>query len=243
MLIRRGGVEVVLAKPQVKTAAAAPASNSVMPAEARTVLQPELVSSEIRPATDHAVLRDAVGQPTSQAGPQTASQTPQAMTAPASPLPQQSAASSAAVQQLQPIDVPVRDQSWGDQLGDRVLMAAAGKTQTAEIRLSPAEMGPVRIQVSVDDGNASLSFQVHHAVTRDAIEQALPRLRELLADSGITLSQTSVGEQGSQQGNRDTGPAGGARAASDTELQTETEQQAEQAQPLYVADTLVDTFA
>ena len=150
---------------------------------------------------------------------------------------------STGLQQLVPIEVPVRDQAWGDQLGDRVLVMAGSKTQTAEIRLTPAEMGPVRVQVSVDDGNATLAFQAQHAVTRDAIEQALPRLRELLAENGITLSQTSVGEQGTQQGNRDAGSASGTGVTSDADLPPETQEQSEQARSPHVANGLVDTFA
>ena len=45
-------------------------------------------------------------------------------------------------------------------------------------------------------------FAAQHAVTRDAIEQALPRLREMLVENGLSLGQASVGEQGvAGQGN------------------------------------------
>ena len=135
----------------------------------------------------------------------------------------------------------MRDQAWGDQLGDRVLMMAGGKTQTAEIRLTPAELGPLRVQVSVDDGNASLAFQVQHAATREAIEQALPRLREILAENGITLSQTSVGEQGTQQGSRDEAPSADNRPSAAADLSAEPELESRDAPRAY--NGLVDTFA
>lgn len=101
------------------------------------------------------------------------------------------------------IDVPVRDPAWGEQLGQRLQLMANNQVQTAEIRLTPAELGPLRVQIAMDDGAASVTFQAQHALTREAIEQALPRLREMLAENGLTLSQANVGEQDVQHGSRD----------------------------------------
>ena len=101
------------------------------------------------------------------------------------------------------IDVPVRDTAWGEQLGQRQQMMASNKLQTAEIRLTPAELGPLRVQVAIEEGATTVTFQAQHAVTREAIEQALPRLREMLAENGLTLAQADVGEQGVKHGGRD----------------------------------------
>lgn len=88
---------------------------------------------------------------------------------------------------------------WNDALGDRVVWMAGNKVHNAELRLNPSELGPVRVQISIDDGQATVNFTAQHPVTRDAIEQALPRLREMLADQGLVLQGTSVGEQGTRQ--------------------------------------------
>ncbi len=97
---------------------------------------------------------------------------------------------------LPAIDMPPGADGWGEALGDRVIMMAGRRVQSADIRLNPAELGPLRVQVSVDDGTVSVSFHAQHAVTRDAIEQALPRLRDLLDDSGLALGDASVSDQG-----------------------------------------------
>lgn len=104
---------------------------------------------------------------------------------------------------LSQLATPVLDPAWGERVGDRLLMMAADKLQFAEIRLSPAELGPLRIRISIDDGAASVTFHAQHAITRDALEQAMPRLRELLADNGLTLAEGRIansGEQGVPQG-------------------------------------------
>ncbi len=96
---------------------------------------------------------------------------------------------------LESISTPVRDAAWGEMLGERVLVLTERQMKSAEIRLTPADLGPLRVQISVEDGATNVTFQVQHAVTREAIEQALPRLREMLADSGLSLGQTDVSEQ------------------------------------------------
>lgn len=109
------------------------------------------------------------------------------------------------------IETPVREANWGDRIGERLVMMANNQLKTAEIRLTPAELGPVRVQVNVEDGAANITFQAQHAMTREAIEQALPRLREMFAESGLSLGQTSVGEQ-NVAGNRDGNARGEARS-------------------------------
>jgi len=110
---------------------------------------------------------------------------------------------AAAQQATDLIGTPVRDPAWGEQIGQRVMLMAANQLQTAEIRLTPAEMGPLRVQVSLDDGATNVSFHAQHAVTREAIEQALPRLREMLAENGLSLGQADVGEHGVSEGHKD----------------------------------------
>ncbi len=103
----------------------------------------------------------------------------------------------------QSIDFPVMEAGWDKAMSERVLLMANGRLQNAEIRLMPRELGPLRVEVKVDDGVASVSFHTQHAITRDAIEHALPRLREMLAEQGLSLGQTSVGDDGVQRETRD----------------------------------------
>lgn len=83
---------------------------------------------------------------------------------------------------------------WSDALGERVTWMTGNKLQNVELRLNPAELGPVRVQISIDDGNATVNFNAQHPLTREAIEQALPRLRDMLADQGLSLQNATVSE-------------------------------------------------
>lgn len=94
------------------------------------------------------------------------------------------------------IDVAPGQDGWSEALGDRVTWMTGNRIQNAELKLNPAELGPLRVQISMDDGNASVTFTAQHPQTREAIEQALPRLREMLADQGVSLQNASVSDQG-----------------------------------------------
>lgn len=92
------------------------------------------------------------------------------------------------------IDVPVFDENWGNALQDRVMWMTTRNIQNAEIRLNPAELGPIRVQVTVQDDAAQLTFTAQHALTRDALEVAMPRLREMLGENGLSLGDATVSD-------------------------------------------------
>ncbi|MEL7186147.1 MAG: flagellar hook-length control protein FliK [Pseudomonadota bacterium] len=140
------------------------------------------------------------------------------------------------------VRTPVTDPAWGDRIGQRVVMMAGNQIQQAEIRLTPAELGPVRVQISVEDGAANITFQAQHAVTREAIEAAMPRLREMLADSGLQLGQSNVGGDGVAEGQRDRREAANSPKADEPTAELADEAGRER-QKTVGSDGLIDTFA
>ncbi len=98
------------------------------------------------------------------------------------------------------INIPVRDAGWGAALNERVTWMANSNVQNAQIRMNPPELGPLRVQVLIDAGSAQVVFDAQHASTREAIELALPRLREMLAENGLHLADVSVSDQEVHQG-------------------------------------------
>ncbi len=94
--------------------------------------------------------------------------------------------------------LPVGASQWGNELGREVTrfsVAAQHGTHTAELRLDPPDLGPLRVTLSLHDGVASASFVSAHASVRQAVEAALPQLQQALAEAGIALGQADVGNQ------------------------------------------------
>lgn len=118
------------------------------------------------------------------------------------------------------IATPVFDPAWSETVGKQVAMLVSRNVRGAELRLSPAELGPVQVQLSVDDNVAKVAFTAGQAVTREALEQALPRLRDMLADQGVTLGEASVSDQRGQRG--DSAGDGGNPAAVSYAAESET---------------------
>ncbi|GED22860.1 flagellar hook-length control protein FliK [Halomonas halmophila] len=100
------------------------------------------------------------------------------------------------------LTAPVGSQDWTQQLGRQLLRFSQGSgEQRIEMRLHPAELGPLSVSLKIGDQGAHAQFLSAHAAVRQALEQAMPQLREALAEQGITLGETSVGEH--QQGSAD----------------------------------------
>lgn len=97
------------------------------------------------------------------------------------------------------VTTSVRDQNWAADLGQKIVWLANNDKQSAQLTLNPPQMGPIEVSLDVDKGNASVSFVSANAEVRDAIETALPRLREMFASAGIELGQTNVGAQSFSQ--------------------------------------------
>ena len=100
-----------------------------------------------------------------------------------------------------PITVPFDDPRFGGALSERVQWLVKEGIQSAELTLHPQDMGPIRIEMSIDGTATSIDFAATQADTRAAIEQALPRLRDLLADQGLQLGGTQIGADTSRQDN------------------------------------------
>ena len=91
-----------------------------------------------------------------------------------------------------PIDCHVGTANWGTELGQRVVWMTGQNQQVAHINVTPPQLGPIEIQLNITNDQASAVFVSPHAAVRDAVEAALPRLREMLADSGISLGNVDV---------------------------------------------------
>ena len=129
-------------------------------------------------------------------------------------LPGQGAA-HAAIASSAAISAPVGSPAWDTGLGEQMVWMSAQKNHVAELHLNPPDLGPLQITLTVNNDQASAQFVSHHAAVREAIEAALPRLKEMLADAGITLGNATV----SADSSRDQSGTGGARQGSGAVLE------------------------
>lgn len=96
------------------------------------------------------------------------------------------------------VSVPVGNNGWSEAIADKVMWFSSNKITSAEIHLNPPDLGPLQVRVNTQSDQASVVFTSHHAAVRDALDQALPRLRDMMGSQGVQLD-VSVGGQGAQQ--------------------------------------------
>ncbi|MBL0671268.1 flagellar hook-length control protein FliK [Aeromonas hydrophila] len=112
-------------------------------------------------------------------------------------------AATEAAARREPANLPhlkLADPEASAQLHQKVNLMLADKLQQAEIQLDPLGLGKMKIQIQMGaDSQANVHFVVQHGQTREMLEQAMPRLRDMLAGQGIQLGQTLVQQQPQQQ--------------------------------------------
>lgn len=93
----------------------------------------------------------------------------------------------------------LNESAWPKQFGDKVVWMAKNDQQSAQININPPQLGPIQITLNLSGDQATLAFASPHAEVRQAIESALPQLKEMLSSAGINLGQSNVGANLSQQ--------------------------------------------
>ena len=98
-----------------------------------------------------------------------------------------------------PLTPEVGSSDWGNALGQHVIRMGNADHQVAELQLNPPGLGSLKVTLSMNDHQMQAMFVSAHSSVRAAVEAALPQLRALLADSGISLGNTSVGAESQPQ--------------------------------------------
>jgi flagellar hook-length control protein FliK len=90
------------------------------------------------------------------------------------------------------VGAPVDGPDFAQALSQQVVWMADKDAQIAELRINPPELGPVEVRLQISGDEAVVQFASAHADVRSAIEAALARLRESMAQAGIQLGDASV---------------------------------------------------
>jgi flagellar hook-length control protein FliK len=161
----------------------------------------------------------------------------------------QNAAANMASTVVQPVQVaintPVNQDKWSDEFSQKITwLASSNKDQTAELHLNPPQLGPLDVVIKVSGDQATALFTSPHAAVRDAIEQAMPRLRDMLADNGIMLGNATVSDQAPRdQGQSSNAPYVPAATSNDLRDSPVARNSAPRVSQISRHNGIVDTFA
>jgi len=102
--------------------------------------------------------------------------------------------------QLHNETISIFRKDFADAVKDKVMLVISQKLQQFDITLDPPELGNIHVKVNLQGEQASVNFVVNNQQAKDAFEQNMHKLKELLAEQGVDVGDTNV-EQQSQQSN------------------------------------------
>ena len=143
------------------------------------------------------------------------------------------------------VNTPVGNNRWNEDLGQKITWMAGHGSQSAELQLNPPDLGPLHVVLNVSGDQATALFPSPHAAVREAVQQALPKLRDMLADNGIMLGNASVSDQG-RQGAQSGYSGGGSKPSASSgrgAVEVSSVQQGPRSISMLQTQGLVDTFA
>jgi flagellar hook-length control protein FliK len=88
---------------------------------------------------------------------------------------------------------------WNTELGEKLIWMHKQDIPSAELRLNPQHLGPISIKIDVNQDQATVAFTAQNAAVKEAIEAALPKLREMLGGQQLNLADVNVSQQQSEQ--------------------------------------------
>ncbi len=145
--------------------------------------------------------------------------------------------------------------AWDNQVAQKIVWMVGGAEQTASLTLNPPDLGPMQVVLSVTNEMANITFSSGQAEVRQALEDAMPKLREMMSENGIALGNATVNDgapepqqDGGRQANngaRSNAGGEGGNGMGGTNGSAAEAAARNDARPLRAGETrgLVDTFA
>jgi len=113
----------------------------------------------------------------------------------------QSVSNAKQVTSLQNEALSVYRKDFTNELKDKVMVMMNQKLQQIEIRLDPQELGNVNVKINLQNEQAVVSFTVQNQQAKEAFDQNLGRLKEMLAESGVDVGDANVEQENKQNDN------------------------------------------
>ncbi|MDX8379447.1 MAG: flagellar hook-length control protein FliK [Gallionella sp.] len=96
---------------------------------------------------------------------------------------------------------PLNHSAWPTEFSQKINWMTNKQIQIAELHINPPDLGPMSVVLTIKDNQATALFTSQHSAVRDAIQNALPQLRDSMADNGIMLGNATVSDHPARDNN------------------------------------------
>jgi flagellar hook-length control protein FliK len=93
------------------------------------------------------------------------------------------------------VETPFGQPGWSREVDQKLTWIVTNARQQADLVLNPPQLGRIEVSIVMTGDQLTATFSSPHQAVREALEDSMSRLRETLADSGVTLGQTHVGAE------------------------------------------------
>lgn len=97
--------------------------------------------------------------------------------------------------------LPLMSPQFVDRFAEQVTVLVEHGVKLAHLSLNPPDLGPIEVRITLFQDDATVQFASHHGVVREAMVDALPKLREMLEGAGLRLNDSGVFAQLPQREN------------------------------------------
>ena len=104
---------------------------------------------------------------------------------------------------LQNESIAIYKKDFANAVKDKVMIMINQKIQQIEIQLNPAELGSMNIRINLQNEQAVVSFIVQNQQAKEAVEENMDKLKNMLAESGVDVGDANVEQQDQQAANNE----------------------------------------
>ncbi|MBA6291791.1 flagellar hook-length control protein FliK [Colwellia sp. MB3u-70] len=102
---------------------------------------------------------------------------------------------------MQTETIAIYRKDFSDAVKDKVMVMINQKIQQVEIQLDPPEMGNIHVRVNLQNEQAAVQFVVQNQQAREALEQNMGKLRDMLAQSGVDVGEANIEQREAKEQN------------------------------------------
>jgi len=106
--------------------------------------------------------------------------------------------------QLHQETIAIFRKDFTDAVKDKVMLMISQKLQQFDITLDPPELGNMQVRVNLQGEQAVVNFMVQNSQAKEALEQNMHKLRDMLAEQGVDVGDANVEQHSQQEGDKNT---------------------------------------
>jgi len=106
--------------------------------------------------------------------------------------------------QLHQETIAIFRKDFTEAVKDKIMLMISQKLQQFDITLDPPELGNMQVRVNLQGEQAVVNFMVQNQQAKEALEQNMHKLRDMLAEQGVDVGDANVEQQSQQENDNNT---------------------------------------